>query len=227
MALLETLGFGSFVVVSLVVGARLLALGRRTRELPANVLGVSLLFGGGVGYPLVVLGLRVLGPELAPFAVTFGNLCIHAGTIALALGTWNIFRAGERWPMAPVAAIVAVVALSFGLRLVHFRELPPPASVFWSSTGIGLAGYAWAAGEALQTWRRLRRRLALGLADPAATRRIGLWGAACACAVGMHVASLAGRLLDGGSMPPLAVGASSALGFAAALSTLAAFFPGR
>lgn len=228
MGVLGLLGFASFVLVSLAVGARLLALAWRTRELPEAVIGAALFFGGGIGYALVVIGLRVLGPgsEAAPAALVLGNACVHFGSLALGVGTWRIFRPGERWPVALLLAVACTLALSFALRLHHAREIPPPGAVFWTSTAAGGAVYLWAAAESLASWSRLRRRLALGLADPAVTRRVGLWGAGCASAVGMHLVSMTARGLVGDAMPPAAVAASSGLGFAAAIAIGLAFFPG-
>jgi hypothetical protein len=228
MGVLGLLGFASFVLVSLAVGARLLALAWRTRELPEAVIGAALFFGGGIGYALVVTGLRVLGPgaEAAPAVLAVGNACVHAGSLALAVGTWRIFRPGERWPAALLLAVSSTLAFSFALRLLHVREIPPPSSVFWTSTAAGGTVYLWAAAESLASWSRLRRRLALGLADPAVTRRVGLWGAGCTSAVGMHLVAMTARALVGDAMPPAAVAASSGLGFAAAIAIGLAFFPG-
>jgi len=228
MGVLGLLGFASFVLVSLAVGARLLLLARRTRELPEAVIGAALFFGGGVGYTLVVLGLRVLGPgsEAAPAALLVGNAFVHGGSLALAVGTWRIFRPAERWPLALGAAIASLLAFSYALRIAHAREIPPPPAVFWTSTIAGGAVYLWAAAESLATWSNLRRRLALGLADAAVVRRVGLWGVGCASAVGMHVTSMVARALVGDAMPPLSVAASSLLGFVAAIAIGLAFFPG-
>jgi hypothetical protein len=41
---------------------------------------------------------------------------------------------------------------------------------------VALASYVWTAFESLRYWSLLRRRLALGLADPVVTNRFLLWG---------------------------------------------------
>lgn len=219
-------GFGSFTLASLVVGARLLALAARTRALAEAAFGTSL-FLGGAGYLLLVLAFRVVAVESAPLPLAVGNLLLHIGSMALAIGTWRVFRPAERWPGAVVAAIGVVLATSFAIRLAYVQVVPPPASVFWMSTLAGAAVYAWSAEESLRYWRMMRRREALGLADPAITQRFGLWGLCTACAVGMHAASVAGRVIAGDALPPAAVVASSALGLVAAVSLSLAFFPRR
>lgn len=225
MAMLWVLGFGSFTLASLVVGARLIALAARTRGLAEATFGTSL-FLGGAGYVLLVLAFRVVAIEHAPLPLAVGNLLLHCGSMALMIATWRVFRPTERWPVAIVAAIGAVLVASFAIRLAHVRVIPPPASVFWMSTLAGAAAYAWSCTESLRFWTMMRRREALGLADRALTRRFGLWSLCTACAVGMHVASMLGRVLAGDAMPPVAVVASSALGLVAAISLWLAFFRG-
>ena len=50
MALLVWVGFGAFFCVSLVVGFRLLALSRRTGELPELLIGIGVLGIGPIGF---------------------------------------------------------------------------------------------------------------------------------------------------------------------------------
>lgn len=226
VSVLWVVGFGSFTLASLVVGARLLALAARTRALAEATFGTSL-FLGGAGYVLLVLAFRVVAVGQAPLPLAVGNFLLHIGSMSLAVGTWRVFRPAERWPGAVVAGIGAVLATSFAIRLEFVKVVPPPASVFWMSTLAEATAYAWSTAESLRFWMMMRRREALGLADPAITRRFGLWGLCTACGVGMHAASVAGRVIAGDALPPAAVVASSALGLVAAVSLSLAFFPRR
>jgi len=220
------LGFGSFVVVSLAVGARLLALARRTRQVPEAAMGAALFLGGGLGYAAIVLALRVLPAGAAPLPLALGNALVHLGTIALAVGTWRIFRAEAFWPAVAVAFVTGMLGTSFALRLGDLHAIPPPPTVFWTSSLASALVYAWSGAESLRYWTMMRRRAALGLADPALARRFGLWGLGAGCAVGIFVASMIGRLVGRGPMPSAVLGVSSLLGFAAAVSVGLAFFPG-
>ena len=161
MGVLGLLGFGSFTLASLIVGARLLALAARTRALPEAAFGTAL-FLGGVGYVLIVLGFRVVAPDHAPLPLAAGNLLLHVGSMALAIATWRVFRPAERWPAAAIAALASVLSVSFAIRLVHFDVIPPPASVFWTSTLAGRGGVCV----------ECRRVVAL-LADDAPSRSAG------------------------------------------------------
>ena len=224
VSILWIIGFGSFTLASLVVGARLLALTARTRAL-AEAAFATALFLGGAGYVLLVLGLRIVVVESAPLPLAVGNLLLPIASMALAVGTWREFRPAEHWPGAVIAGIGAVLATSFGIRLAYVQVVPPPALVFWMSTLGGAAAYAWSTAESLRFWTMMRRREALGLADRAITRRFGLWSLCTACAVGMHAASMAGRVIAGEAMPPAAVVASSAPGLVAAVSLSLGSFP--
>ena len=55
MASLAALGGGAFVLASLIVGARLMLLARRTRHFPEFAMGFGLFGMGGVGYPLMMV----------------------------------------------------------------------------------------------------------------------------------------------------------------------------
>lgn len=224
MGLLFVLGIGAFTLASLIVGARLLALAARTRGLAEAALGAAL-FLGGVGYLLIVIAVRGVAHAHAALPLVVGNLLLHAGSMALAIGTWRVFRPAARWPVAMVGAIGAVLATSFAIRLAHLQVIPPPAEVFWPSTLAGAAAYAWSAAESLRFWSMMRRREALGLADRAVTRRFGLWGLCTACAVGMHGATMIDRMISSDALAPATVAVSSALGLVAAISVWLAFFP--
>jgi len=223
VGVLAAIGFGSFVLASMVVGVRLLLLARRTRQAPESALGAALLLGGGVGYLLMVLALDLLPRLLAPPALLAANLSLHAGALCLAIGTAHIFRPGDPSGRAAVAAIALVLGFSYTLRLWNAGTIPAPPLVFWTSTIGSAAAYAWSAAEAGRYAARLRRRLRLGLVDPAVVRRIGLWAAACAAAVAIHAASAVNRFLVGQGTHPLVLAGSSALGLAAAVCLWLAF----
>lgn len=223
VAAISLLGFGSFVLASLVVGARLLLLARATRQVPEAALGAALFLGGGLGYLLMILALDVLPRPLAPPALVVANLFLHAGAAFLAIGTARIFRPGEAVGRLLVAAIVVVLVASDLLRLLDPARIPPGPAVFWPATLGSGAAYLWSAIEAGRYASLLRRRVRLELADPAVVRRIALWAFACAGAVVMHLASIANRLAGAEGMHPAALAISSVFGLAAAACLWRAF----
>jgi hypothetical protein len=221
---ISLIGFSAFVVASLVAGGRLLLLARRTRQIPEAALGTALFLGGGIGWALLVFGLQVLPETVAPTMRILGNLCIHIGGTALAVGTAQMFRPGQLRARAAVALIAAVYAVSFWQRLLDPTALPAPVFVFWTSTLAGAATYGWSATESWRWHARLRRRLTIGLAEADGTRRMGLWAAASAIAVAIHVVTAANRFVRPEGLHPVALALSSLLGFGAALCLWLAFF---
>ena len=53
--MLAAIGGGAFVLVSLVIGVRVMWLARRTRGLPEFAMALGLLLMGGLGYPILIL----------------------------------------------------------------------------------------------------------------------------------------------------------------------------
>ena len=87
----------AFVIAGAAVGARLLLLSARTRELSDFLVGFSLFDLSAIGYPLILLG------SLGDLSLPHTKLAAIASSIALALGwagvflfTQRVFRAGER-----------------------------------------------------------------------------------------------------------------------------------
>jgi hypothetical protein len=228
MELFAAVGFGSFVTASLVVGLRLLALARRTRELPELAIGTALFVGGGLGYALVVaaFALRAFPAPLVPVALVAGSFGTALGAGALALGVQRIFRPGAVWARVLWRGIAAVLALGFAGRMLDPTAVPAADWIFWSSTLASTAAYTWSALESLR-WRRLvLRRARLELADPALARRFALWGLAAAAAVGIHLCGMANRLAGHTGIHPALLAVQSLLGLVAAVGLWLAFFPG-
>lgn len=223
VGVISLIGFGSFVLASLLVGFRLLLMARITRRVPEAALGAALFLGGGVGYLLMILALDVVPRPLAPPVLVAANLSLHVGASFLAIGTARIFRPGDALGRFVVAVVVSVLAVSDVLRLLDPTQIPPRPAVFWTSTLGSAAAYLWSALEAGRYAALLRRRVRLELADPAIARRIGLWAIACAAAVVMHMAAIVNRLAGAEGMHPAALAVSSAFGLAAAACLWRAF----
>ena len=230
MRLLSLLGFGAFVVTSLVVGARLLLLAGRTRQAPEAAIGTALFAGAGLGYLLVIatMQLQVVPAAWSAEVRLVGIFCLHLGSAALAVGAWRIFRADQRWAMALCLAIAAGLALSFTLRALDPPTHASPASRplhFWPMTLLGAISYGWSALESARYALLMRRRQRIGLGDPALMARFALWAAAGAGAVCIHLASVVNRWIDPATIHPTILAVQSVLGLAVALSIALAFFP--
>jgi hypothetical protein len=181
METLAALGGGAFVLVSLGIGLRLVLLARHTGELPEFVVGLALLLLGGLGYPAFSLARGV--PDLGALTrVTLGALgmaCTVLGSGGIAFFNWKVFRSDSAW--APRLFTL------FGTALVGsfvWQAIDPGFLAAAENRGYGLHGLemvtgavlAWASIESVAYARKMRRRLALGLADPLVVNRVALWG---------------------------------------------------
>ena len=97
---LALLALALFVVLNAITGIRLLRLASRTRQLPEFALGAGHLFGGSLGWALIMIGyvimaqLHARGAGLA--VMVAGMFCLDVANVALALFAWRVFnpRAG-------------------------------------------------------------------------------------------------------------------------------------
>lgn len=193
-----------------VAGFRLLALGRRTRQLPELLIGSGLVLATVVGGPLTGVG-RAPALALTPI----GDALFAAGLVATQLGiallaafTWVVFRRDSLWATALFALIAGalgaewlglVTASASGATLEEVLPRTRPWGVSIVAT-LGIV-FAWSGAESFARYLRLRRQLALGLADPVAADRILLWAIAGLATV-VLCAAIAACMLAG--MAPLA-----------------------
>jgi hypothetical protein len=182
LQILAAAGGGAFVLVSLAVGLRMLLLARRTRELPELVMGAALFLMGGVGYPAgaVAKSPAGLAEGVRGAAIAVQLLCMGVGIAGIGVFNWRVFRPSH--PAARRAA--AVLGVAAAASVVWQGIQPGFVAGALANEGLALrlseflAGCAlvWAATESWLYWAKLRRRMALGMADPVVTDRIRLWG---------------------------------------------------
>ncbi len=178
--MLQILGIGVLVMIVAdgVVGARLLMLALRTRQLPEFCFGISFLFLGVVGYPLSIAARKAAMagapiPELLPTALLFQDL----SSLAMFIATWQTFRPANRWLRHVMWAGVAVFGASLlGDSVMAGTWMFRDGGVwyelgFWARA----SAFIWAAVEAGRYYGSMCRRLKLGLADPVVTDRFRLW----------------------------------------------------
>lgn len=234
MELIAALGGGSFVLASLVVGGRLVALSWRTRGLPEFLLGTGLFFMGGVGYPLMTVTTRVEGlPDTLRTGMLISHMCTTTlGMGALAWFTRRVFRPGAVWAGLLLGTIViGFVALAaiqlLGPGPMAFFE-NPKAGPWAAKIYLGLVPMSWAGFESIRYYTMQRRRLALGLADPVVTDRFRLWGVAILSADAIVAFGLAFKWM-GFQITSTAIGALliGGLGLVTAGGLWLAFVPPR
>jgi hypothetical protein len=203
LQLLALPGFLAFFFVALWVGVRLLAQWGRTRELPELLLGVGVLCIGPVGFGLVMLASAAGAgdPEAPSLLGGLSGVAVAAGASAKAVFNWKIYHPRSRAVAALSFAAIALLAIA----LVGDGLTTGFAPATWMKPGwmsvrqlVQIGVLLWGAGEAFRWWRRMRRRIGIGLGDPVVANRFLLWsiGAGMAGAgslVGMIVGLLSGH----------------------------------
>lgn len=223
------------VLVGAGVGVRLLWLARRTRQAPELFAGLGLVLLILVGGPLAGVG-RLPGWMGTPA----GGACFAAGMLLTGVGvaclyafTWRVFRPDSRLALAAFA-----VASGFALwrclglwrataGLSSAEEILPIARPYaFTITSVVAGAFLWTAVESLLYWRPLRRRLALGLADPVVVNRLLLWGVSGLVVAGM-VFQIGVRAQRGGLVlhDPVALATIACAGVVVGLAWWLAFLP--
>jgi hypothetical protein len=223
-------GFGAFVAVCLSVGARLLLLSRRTRQVPELAIGGAL-FAGGIGYTLFILAfsLRLLPDALLRPAHTLAMAALDLGVVSLCLGVWQIFRPGRDWAEGVFALVAVSLAVHLTVSVAGFqpsghRNTP----TFWIFNVVGSGAYLWAAFESFRYHGVLRRRARLGLVDGELVNRFLLWGVGSTCGFLLFAAGMANRLVsETGGVNPVALALQPFFGAAGGVCIWLAFFPPR
>lgn len=178
---------GTLFAVWVVTGIRLVRLARRTRQGPEGMLGLALLLQAGIGYPISVAA--PFAGDFAWLVWTVSSACSNAGMALIFAFTARVFRNDARWAWAVVGAAIALLAVQ-GFGHVWGQLADDPAARAralrtWGGGSLALSGlsWGWTAVEALRFHGLLRRRVALGLADPVVANRMLLWGSMGAIAL--------------------------------------------
>ena len=232
MRIVAILGGGTFVLVSLVVGARMLLLAARTRGLPELVLGLCLFLMGGLGYPLTAVArqAQALDVDVRTAFMIVAHLCILFGAGSLGVFNWRVFRPESGAARAACFALAGALAGCF-----TWQGITPG----FAAGAIGKEGAAivainlltavamlWSAVESALYLQRMILRQRLGIGDPVVTDRIRLWCISMAGAASIAVASTALHFLG---LDPATSTAGALIigpvGVASSIATWLAFLP--
>jgi hypothetical protein len=184
VAFLGQIGGGAYCVAAFVIGLRLLWLSSRTRGRPELLIGMSVLFLAGIGYPMSASARQI--PELAaPIRAALGataGLFAAVGLVANTAFVWTLFRRDVAWARLLLGAIALATA---GLFLVQSAGGGwGQGQRFWDGLPLLITvSYGWAFVECGRYHFLLRRRLRIGLADPVVANRFGLYATATGVAL--------------------------------------------
>jgi hypothetical protein len=234
MQLLSAVSTLAFVVISAVVGVRLLRLAGRSHAVPELALGLAFALVGGIGYPIGLVSVLPGLPEPAARGLfLLAQLATGVGSAAVFVFTRQVFRPEASWAGAIVriAALGLAVQTAFGVERALVgdpAQFAVPDLGFSARQAITAFSYGWTALEAFRYRALLVRRLALGLAEVEVANRFLLWAiagsGAFAGSATMSLVSLQGALPW---EDPLALSAVGLGGLVAAVCTALAFMPPR
>lgn len=174
-----------FVFGSAVVGLRLLWLAHRTRQAPELLLGGAIFLTAVLGYGVLIVA-TALGstlPSDAPrgglaWLSGFGKISHDVGVTLFLVFVVRVFRPGAAgaWALAGAAALLLWTGLVWGALEGSFHETMALTPAWWCEYGVIFTYSLWLAFEAFRYRGMMRKRAALGLADPMVTNRFLLWG---------------------------------------------------
>jgi hypothetical protein len=182
------LGTAAFVLVSAVIGVRLVLLSRRTGERPERYLGLGILGTAVLGYGLQIASAILRGgieqtPDPTTLMVTLtgaGKVLHDAGLTLVLLFVLTVFRRND--PVARMVFGVAVSTLWIGMVgqgvVGGYRDLMARDLFWWMEYAVIWTYPLWGAFESLRYHGRMRKRVKIGLADPLVANRFLLWGLA-------------------------------------------------
>jgi hypothetical protein len=224
----------AYCVVASVVAVRMLRLAGRTGQLPERLIGAALLVGGGVSYPVTVAAVL-----LAPSAPELARRLLVAGTLGLSASTWtmllvwrSVFHPGERWSLRVEVAITGVLLASLVDRLaaldlaaLSLAAGQRPSAGYVIALVLQAVPFALNALSGFRHHGRLRRRIALGLADPVVANRIWLWAMTSVVVVLQYAWSIGSAAFGFGTDPRSSGAVIGSLGLTLSLLLTLAFLP--
>jgi hypothetical protein len=185
---MELLMAGSILlcaVVGALVGLKLLRIASHSRKLPELAIGTGLFAYAALSQP-ALLAQQVLGEEtslgLRMGIVVLRVAAFYVTLVGLSLFTWRVFGAESRWRQALAAGMVMAGMISGGMSIsAAWLNLSANAPVpLYGRIGMlphFVLSFGWVSLESLRYYALMRKRRALGLADPVVTNRFFVWGA--------------------------------------------------
>jgi hypothetical protein len=169
------------VLVSFLVGARMVLLSRRTGQTPELLIGLDLILVGGGWSALIAVGRQATGlsGDVRAALVFAGGLCAVAGMACLMVFIWRTFRPDRAGALAALAlsllfaSLFVAQGLAPGWLAFATDERGP-----WANASLFTSfNYLWACFESMRHASMLSRRVHLGLADPVVADRVRLFAA--------------------------------------------------
>jgi len=180
------LGKLCFAAIGVAVGARLAREGWSRGGMGLHGVALAAICVGGIGLAAIPIGQSLGDAPTGTGVVLTGECSMRAGMVLFCIFIWRTFR-----PEGLLGGLAAGACSALLIGTLVFDLLSQPS---WVQYDYGLPGaqlnqlsmalpFAWSCLESGVLWGRARRRLALGLAEPAVVRRYLLWWSAMLCFV--------------------------------------------
>ncbi len=175
---------------------KLLFHARRDRGGPEVWAGLFFL-GAGSGMPLRMMGATLIqdGGEPGVAVNVAGHLCLLVSSVSLTVFTWKVFHSESTRVRAIAVGLIALQLITtlyaFGTGTIHAEEGNPIIAI----NAMRVVPTAWACVESIRYWMLMRRRVALGLADPVVSNRFALWAIWTAAFAALPTTSLVLRIV--------------------------------
>jgi hypothetical protein len=220
-----------YCLVSLAVGARMLLLAKRTHELPELTIGLAFVSGGMLGYPCSIAA-GVLAAASKDAAAEVAHVLGQVGMALAAffmLVAWRFIFAQSSKAGLVVLAWGAFVLVSV-FAVIRITE--PGSNAQFLSTTFRMVMVAQGGCYVMLGWASyrhsllLKKRCAIGLADPVIADRMFVWSLANASVVVSYVYTLAaGFLIQSGLDDFYYPVVPAFLGLISAVCVWLSFFP--
>lgn len=173
------------------VGARLLRLAYRTREIPERLLGLYFV-ATGVSYTLYFVPSLIGSPAFAGAWQFASRLAYLFAVVALLTFTCATFRPDDRWAKGLAGLLTLVICGGLMIAAANGAwETGVESAGWWLEFGAYSAALVWFAWEAFSAWTGARKRMRIGLCDGVVVNRFLLVALFGAFQVGSCVAELA------------------------------------
>jgi hypothetical protein len=193
----ELLAAASFVATLLSgfgVGGRLLALARETHRGPELFLGSAVtLLSAAALLEVTAMELANGGSQRLAYVIEALALGLHsASSASLSLGIWRIFFPDRGFAPRLCLLINVLLFETWAVLIIPGEHTSRIGFTPWFHLHVAsrAAAFAWAALAVFSYYRRLRRRVAVDLAEPFLCHRFLLWAVAMAATTVMLATAL-------------------------------------
>lgn len=172
-----------FAVMAAVIGVRLVRLSRTTGQRPEKLLGLGLQLTACWGYGVMIAslvvrqGMGALDHPLGIAVTGLGWVAHNIGVMCMLGFILLVFRPKETWARVLAGSLAAMLWIGWSLFALQGGLVDPtPHGAYWIAFAANGTYPLWVSIESFSYWMKMRRRQALGLAEPLVVDRFRIWG---------------------------------------------------